>query len=261
MKHLTLYLAPFLLSFTAFKAFPKAAGYRRSQSSPMSCLLLFVLLICLPLKGYMQLTTPFKWAKMISGKGYLGILVTDAKIDDSGNVIICGQFSDSADFDPGPAVHILREDSGNVFLVKLDSSGKFKWARNFGNSSYVFLNVDHKGTIFCAGTAREDADFDPGPAVVTVPKFSSFITKWEPDGTFSWVRDIRCLDLYPGGGIGAREIHTDGSGNVYILGLYCGSIDVDPGPLVRVFNCGVCGSSGGTYLIKLDENGALVWAK
>ncbi|MBL7713742.1 MAG: T9SS type A sorting domain-containing protein [Chitinophagaceae bacterium] len=227
----------------------------------MNRLLLFALLICLPLKGYMQLTTPFKWAKMISGKGYWGVSVTDAKTDDSGNVIICGQFSDSADFDPGPAVHILKADSGNIFLVKLDSSGKFKWARNFGNSGGVFLNVDHKGNIFCGGGAAEDADFDPGPAVVIVPRWASFITKWEPDGTLSWVRDIRSLDLYPVGGIGAREIHTDGSGNVYILGLYCGSIDVDPGPLVRVLNCGVCGSSGGTYLIKLDENGTLVWAK
>ena len=50
-------------------------------------------------------------------------------IDDSANVFITGDFSDTVDMDPGPATHnLISNGSYDIFVAKFDSSGQFIWA-------------------------------------------------------------------------------------------------------------------------------------
>ena len=70
----------------------------------------------------------FVWAKSIGGsnedRGYS--IATDA----SGNVYISGQFSGTVDFDPGAGIFELTSElSSDTFILKLDASGNFVWAK------------------------------------------------------------------------------------------------------------------------------------
>ncbi len=56
------------------------------------------------------------------------------------------------------------------------------------------------------------------------------------------------------------EVATDSAGNVYVVGGFRGTIDVDPGPgTVNLKPAGSAAADG--FLIKYDSAGALVWAK
>lgn len=56
----------------------------------------------------------------------------------------------------------------------------------------------------------------------------------------------------------ARDIVLDEEGNMYITGLYIGTVDFDPGP--GVFNLTSAGSSD-IFVLKLDAQGNFIWAK
>src|SRR5690606_2410825 len=57
-------------------------------------------------------------------------------LDISGNIYITGGFSDTFDFDPGPSQFILGAPSGlgNAYVLKLNSSGDFIWAKQWGGA-------------------------------------------------------------------------------------------------------------------------------
>ena len=79
----------------------------------------------------------FLWANSLGTPIYIDEGV-DIVTDDSGNVYITGVFSDTMDFDPGPGTFEIVSNSpghSDVFILKLDSSGNFVWAKSTTNSS------------------------------------------------------------------------------------------------------------------------------
>ncbi len=93
--------------------------------------------------------------------------------DNCGNIYSIGRFKGTCDFDPGPAVFNMTSGVQNIFISKLDSSGNFVWAHNFGEGS-TFADKDNdifignnSSVYFTAGmggtTTPSAADFDPGP--------------------------------------------------------------------------------------------------
>jgi hypothetical protein len=68
----------------------------------------------------------FLWAKRIGGWYEENGLSMD--LDPQGNILICGFFQDSVDFDPDSSVHNLYSWGGHdAFILKLDNEGKFLW--------------------------------------------------------------------------------------------------------------------------------------
>ena len=59
---------------------------------------------------------------------------------------------------------------------------------------------------------------------------------------------------------GCTSMVTDAAGNIYAVGLFHGSTDFDPGAGVYYIN-ELSASVGDMYLVKLDRNGQLVWAR
>lgn len=94
--------------------------------------------------------------------------VRDIFLDASNNVYTTGTFGNTVDFDPGPGTFTRSSinNSIDVFVSKLTSSGQFVWARSFGgnNSDYGYgITVDASSNVYTTGSYRQIVDFDPGP--------------------------------------------------------------------------------------------------
>ena len=106
------------------------------------------------------------WAKRIGGIGSdddHGI-TTDA----SGNVYVAGRFTFTPDFDPGPGTFEITSLGGDdIFILKLNSSGDFVWAKQLGGANAEGvrdISVDANGNVYTTGLFVNTGDFDPGPA-------------------------------------------------------------------------------------------------
>jgi len=106
----------------------------------------------------------FQWVKQIGGvydDHGLSIIV-----DDSKNIYLTGLFIDSVDFDPGPNTFNLTTLSVSGYVQKLDSLGRFLWAKRIGGDNHpgrgISITYDSKNIVI-AGTFKGTGDFDPGP--------------------------------------------------------------------------------------------------
>ncbi len=87
-------------------------------------------------------------------------------MDAADNVYITGQFSGTTDFDPSPTSidPLTARGPTDAFVLKLDSTGNFIWARQFGGStsstSGQAIEVDAAGDVYTTGLFSGTADFD-----------------------------------------------------------------------------------------------------
>jgi gliding motility-associated-like protein len=210
----------------------------------------------------------YVWAKQFGGSDQnSGSSALGLDIDPNGNVILCGSFIKSADFDPGSSNYILTNTGGaEGYIAKLTSNGDFTWAKQLGNFNSSFFNVnifdikcDAAGNIFCTGTFSGNCDFDPGPASFNILSggfADGFVSKLNADGNFAWAKHIGNsafnYAVLPNG------IDVDGNNNVYTTGTFSGAQDFDPG--TAVFNLSSKLQLMDTYVLKLDAQGNFEWA-
>jgi hypothetical protein len=181
----------------------------------------------------------FVWAKQFSGsqneRGY-GITV-----DQTGNVYTTGMFEGTVDFDPDPGTHSLTSFGyDDIFVSKLDASGSFVWAGQFGGQSAAEegrgIAVDLSGNVYTTGWFSSTADFDPGPgnfSLTSIGYEDVFVSKLDPSGNFIWAKNA-------GGENNDRgyAIVVDNAGNAYTSGY-----------------------SGGASLMKHNSQGSQEWLK
>ena len=101
------------------------------------------------------------WEEDSSGTGY-GVAT-----DESNNVYVTGEFSETVDFNPGPGVdnHTSNGDL-DVFISKFDTLGTFLWAKTWGGSLWdagFGVATDGAGNVYVTGFFVGIVDFDPGP--------------------------------------------------------------------------------------------------
>lgn len=103
-------------------------------------------------------------------------------LDWSNNIYITGSFggltNGTADFDPGPGTFTLIK--GDIFIVKLDNSGVFKWAGAIigitsSFSSYAAaIKTDILKNIYSTSAFGGLTDFDPGTTVFSAASNGNF---------------------------------------------------------------------------------------
>jgi Domain of unknown function (DUF4347)/Beta-propeller repeat len=200
--------------------------------------------------------------------GGLGDLSKTA-VDNLGNRYTIGTFSGVVDFDPsltGVANRINGEGEGDIFISKLDSVGNFVWAKAMGTGAYgnaAGIAVDAGGNIYISGSFTGTIDIDPSPTsvanLVSAGEYDIFITKLDSRGDLIWGKSIggANYDL-------ARGVAIDGSGNVYTVGTFKGTVDFDPS-LTGTSNLSSSinedTSINEAFISKLDSSGNFVWAK
>lgn len=209
-------------------------------------------------------TGAFQWVKIVGGATGNEYSYS-IKCDASGNPIVQGDFSStSIDLDPGPGSFTISNMGSNydIFILKLNTSGNFIWAKQMGgsnNDGSTGLTLDASGNIFSTGGfVSTDADFDPGPGTFTLAASpgneEAFCVKLDQAGNFIWANKF-------GGSLVDRaySITVDNSGGVYLTGRFEGNADFDPSP--ASYTMAVVGQQD-IFISRLNSlDGSFVWAR
>lgn len=206
----------------------------------------------------------FEWIKQIGGPEYERS--SSIALDEAGNIYITGGFQDTVDFNPATGISDTSFLSAtglsfDIFVLKLDSNGIFKWAKKIGgpnNDLGHAITADSESSVYITGRFIETVDFDPdsiGSYVLTSSGFEdAFICKLDSLGDYCWAMKIGEADYDCG-----ESIKVDKDNNIYAAGGFSGTVDFDPGS--GVYNLTSLSGSLDPYFIKLSKTGNLIWAK
>jgi hypothetical protein len=123
------------------------------------------------------------WCKTFGGIG--GESPRAMEKDLAGNIYLTGLFSFTPDFDPGPGIfNITATGNYDGFVMKLDSSGGFRWAGSISGAaqdmpSSIAMGDAH--TVYVGGDFMAAADFDPTPGTFTLTSnggYDAFLVKY-----------------------------------------------------------------------------------
>lgn len=208
----------------------------------------------------------FVWAKQLNSTGFKSAGYSIA-LDDSANVYSTGNFDETIDMDPGTGTHLLKASMYNniyigandIYVSKLDSSGKFVWGEQMGGiqddlSNYIAL--DSLGNVYTTGAFNDTADFNPSPFLthnlISAGSSDIFTSKLDRNGHFLWAKHS--------GGPGedlAHGLSIDYKGNVYTIGAITDKIDADPG--LGIYNLTSAGAFD-VFFSKLNTDGHFIYA-
>ena len=188
----------------------------------------------------------------------------DVAVDALGNSYVAAYFSGTVDFDPGPG-EALRTASGSgpaavdIALAKYDPQGNFLWVATMGSPGADIphsVTLDSTGNVYLAGYFSGTIDIDPGTGVRTLTSAGGrdvFLAEFTPTGTLQWAISF-------GGSQDdeAMDVAVDGDGNVSIVGIFNGAVDLDPGPGTRRIE----NSRGiGSFVASYDNQGLFRWGR
>ena len=152
------------------------------------------------------------WASHVTGPDYIEAL--DQVIDDSGNVYVSGYFKKTATFG---TTTLTSAGGSDVFVAKLDSSGKWGWAVRAGGSGLDRghgLAVSSSGSLYVVGDFSDKATF--GETTFTSAGMGDiFVAKLDNNGKWEWVTQASGKSLNFG-----KDIIIGTAGGLYVSGYY-----------------------------------------
>jgi hypothetical protein len=185
-------------------------------------------------------------------------------LDPSGDIYVAGSFSKTVDFDPGAGtVERTAHGDKDMYLVKFSSLGELAWVRTWGATEYYDkesiedIALDPSGDVYVAGWFKDPVDFDPSDAVLmrnSAGLEDAFLSKFDPDGSFLWVKTW-------GGGDSdeAHGVAVGPDGSVLVTGNFKGKVDFDPGWDTSEIDSFAL--SRDAFLSKFDSSGAFVFVR
>jgi hypothetical protein len=198
----------------------------------------------------------FVWARAIGGYIDYPSRYPSISGDPSGNIYITSVFGGTVDFNPGAGrFYLTSAGESDIFILKLNSSGNFVWAKTMGGASsdsVAGISADVSGSVYTTGGFTGTVDFDPGPGTFNLTSetgYNSFISKLDSGGNFVWAISASGCPA---------KVSLDTSGNIYTTGGFSGTVDFDPG--AETFFLTSAGESD-IFISKLDSGGNFVWAK
>jgi type IX secretion system substrate protein len=208
-----------------------------------------------------------------------------AKIDSSGNVVWLKNIGDSASFyacasDGSGNLYLTGTYFGhsitlgsttltsnstapnrwNIFLCKMDTSGKILWAQNIGgnNDDYCMgLAATNTGDVYVMGT-YSSASITIGSTVLANPTAGAiaygFLAKYDTYGAPKWGKRTVNSVGSSGSPYAFNNLTVDNLGNPYVTGGYVGISSFDKDTLPSA-------ASSFAYLTKYDVSGNVKWTK
>lgn len=198
----------------------------------------------------------YQWVKGYSAGAY----VLDVP-PGSSNVYTGGNFLGTVDFNPGSGTANLTAVGGpfDGYVAKYSASGGYQWAKRFGGTGYEWVSgieTDSSGNVFAVGHFSGTADFDPGSGTANLTAsgiYDGFMLKLNSSGSYQWAKRI--------GGTGVtsiKGIQRDSAGNLFVVGLFNGTTDFNPGSGTTNLTAS---NQEDAYFAKYNSSGNLVWVK
>lgn len=202
------------------------------------------------------------WVKNLAPN--LGSLfVNTLALDKTGNIYLSGEFTGSTDFDPSSATATMAAIGyQDIFLMKLDKIGNFKWANHMGCPVNVntgkAIAVDKWNNVTVTGMFYNTVDFDPGPGTANLASpgnYNIYLAQYDSLGKYKWAKNIGSTTTSSANQ--GRSVVVDDDGNFYVAGNYAISADFDPGPGTAMLNAKLIDM----FVAKYDKMGNYLWAK
>jgi hypothetical protein len=187
------------------------------------------------------------WCKAFGTSGpQLGTAIV---VDSQGNSVIVGPLLGTADFGGGPLTGTTLTDS---FVLKLDPSGNYIWAKAFVASGFSGVAVDGGGDVILVGSLIGSTTFG-GPMLVAMGSEDLCLAKLDSSGNYLWSQSYGAA----GGSSGANNVAIDAGGNMVVAGGFTGVLDFGGNPLTAA------GTTGGVdvFVAKLGPTGTPIWSK
>lgn len=202
------------------------------------------------------------WTRVVGGPGSM-TLGSDVAVDLQGGLYVTGRFNRTVDFDPGPGTHTIQARDNELFLMKLDArDGLLAWVRTSRGLTLargISLEVNPlQDTVLLTGAFRTYIDLYWGDGQAHLQShgdwdtFSAAVTH---TGDLVWAHTISgSYSIVP------YDSAVDRSGNLYVTGMYTGSVDFDPG-LGQDLRHYTNEAMGQSFLWKLDADGIHQWTQ
>lgn len=234
-------------------------------------LLFLLIMISLPIKSLKCQNFEFlnTWSDTLSSQSVLNNLNSGKQfefVDDVGNIFKVGNFRGQVDFDPGGGVQTLHSSGevGDVYILKLDSHGKFIWVKQisflngapanvgailqkafFGADGHIHLHIS-----YAAGF-----DLDPGPDTVLLdsldsPQNAGYFATYDLEGNY--------VSAYIGL---SSDFTVAANGDAFHYGIFWPFFYSDSVYLGSSLSGGVYVYTGGAYLYKRQPSGQIEWIR
>jgi hypothetical protein len=171
--------------------------------------------------------------------------------DASGNVIICGYYTDTTVFG---GVMTASTNYKDIFIAKYDMNGNFLWMQHAGGpgeEEAKSVVCDNSGNIYICGKYSDGAMF--GSTTFSTPVtpygqfYNAYIAKYSPSGNLIWVKSVDgdYDDI-------AWSITKDNNNKLYMTGEFSGATF----DAINLYTNG----KADVFVACYDENGNAQWA-
>jgi hypothetical protein len=201
--------------------------------------------------------------------------------------------------DPNTTFNLVSSGQSDCFISKLNSSKQLQWAKKTGGGgrdTYNDIDMDNDGNIYATGIYINDFivyKFNPQGDTVWSRRYASvnqvatgydiavddsgnvyvtgyswgmnmlpsngnedaFVMKFDTDGNLTWAKSFGGSSLDFGNGL-----TLDGSGNLYVTGLFSGTVDFNPSTTSADTFFMTSAGDRDVYVLKLTTAGDFVWA-
>jgi len=166
------------------------------------------------------------WARAVGGAAHA--YAQAVSIDETGNVMVGGEFEETADFGAGP---VTSEGGSDIFVARYASAdGAPMWSRAIGSTgadSTWSIDLDGDSPIV-VGSIGGDADFGCG-VHSHLGDLDAYVARLDAaDGSCVW-----SIPIASTGRDEAHGVATDGAGDFVVVGSFAGVIDFGSGPVTE----------------------------
>ncbi|HTA81566.1 MAG TPA: gliding motility-associated C-terminal domain-containing protein [Bacteroidia bacterium] len=186
---------------------------------------------------------------VVDAGGVMSDIGNAITIDNSGNVVVTGEFAGTAKF--GSVSLTSLNNNINVFTTKLDANGNFLWAQagtGLHTDRGLGVACDASGNVYVTGQFTDTITFNNTHKTNLYDAI--FLVKYNSSGSEQWFTDAG------GGNMNiANAIAIDNNSNVYLTGDFTGTLSFFASPTVTLSGA----YTNRIFTAKYNSNGNLLW--
>ncbi|MBC87956.1 MAG: hypothetical protein CMB12_01535 [Euryarchaeota archaeon] len=196
-------------------------------------------------------SSQYLWHQNVGGSNSDNVRGMD--VDDQGNIYVCGNYHQIANFGQ-LSTPSSSSSSSDIFVAKLSSTGDWLWVKTAGSTSsdYCYdIDVDAGGNVSITGIFLNSISFG-STSFSSSGSYDAYVAVLDTMGNWLWAQKIGASSSDYAHGVAIAD-----SGNVYVTG-YWSSGTLSFGSAGSL-SCSSCYSDA--YIASLDSQGNWRWSQ